>query len=305
MISIVIVSCNIKKLIGDCIESIIKSGGECEIVVVDNASTDGAPELIQKKYKFVKLIKNKKNLGYTKANNIGAKAASGKYLLLLNPDTVILSKHFIKQITNFLNSKFLRSFLKNNDSKLGIVGFKFFNPDGTLQPSAGNFPTLLRIIFDRIPILRNNLGIQIRNESFYKKTQEVDWVSGSGFLVAKNAYQKIRGMDEKIFMYGEDFDLCFRLEKEGFKNFFYPGIRIMHYDSGKNIPEKKPFKYFAMRRGFNAFLKKYRARESAGLYQALVKLEAFLFLLLLPLRNYDSEIKTIWKIYLLKSLTKI
>jgi GT2 family glycosyltransferase len=195
--------------------------------------------------------------------------------------------------------------LKNNDSKLGIVGFKFFNPDGTFQPSAGNFPTLLRIIFDRIPILRNNLGIQIRNESFYKKPGLVDWVSGSGFLVAKNAYQKIRGMDEKIFMYGEDFDLCFRLEKEGFKNFFYPGIRIMHYDSGKNIPEKKPFKYFAMRKGFSTFLKKYSAKENLSFYRVFVKLEAILFLTILPFRGYNSDIKFLWRTHLLKSLSRI
>ncbi len=304
MISIVIVSSNIKKLIGDCIESIIKSGGECEIVVVDNGSTDGTPELIQKKYKFVKLIKNKKNLGYTKANNIGAKAASGKYIMLLNPDTIVLSKKFIMKITKYLHSKSLKNRLKKENRKLGITGFKFFNPDGSLQPSAGNFPTLFRILADKIPLLRQKYGIQIRDQNFFKKETTVDWVSGSGFIVEKKVYLGIGGFDEKIFMYGEDYDLCYRLNLAGFQNYFFPSVRIMHYDSGKNIPDKKPYKYYAMRRGFGNFLKKYRTKENLFFYRAFVKLEAILFLTILPFRGFNPKIKSIWKTHLFKSLSR-
>lgn len=295
-VSLIIVTYNSSDTIADCIGSILKNKGRYEIIVVDNASSDNTVEILEKNFASkIKLLKNNKNIGFTKACNQGGKVARGEYLLFLNPDTEILTENFFNKLLKFIKNK----------KRLGIVGFKFFNPDGTFQPSAGNFPTLLRIIFDRIPILRNNLGIQIRNESFYKKPGLVDWVSGSGFLVAKNAYQKIRGMDEKIFMYGEDFDLCFRLEKEGFKNFFYPGIRIMHYDSGKNIPEKKPFKYFAMRRGFGNFLKKYRTKKNLSFYQVFVKLEAILFLTILPFRGYNSDIRFLWRTHLLKSLSRI
>ncbi|MFV1917552.1 MAG: glycosyltransferase family 2 protein [Patescibacteria group bacterium] len=339
MISIIIVSTNTKKLIRECIKSIVESGGECEIVVVDNASTDGTIEALEEySRKFLpsrqaganaarkpkkdtaplptlKLIKNQTNLGYTKSNNIGAKNATCSHLVFLNPDTTILSKNFIDKINKFLESNKIKKALKINNKKLGIVGFKFTNPDGSLQPSAGNFPTLLRIVLHRIPFFRKRLGVQIRDNSFYKKPGLVDWVSGSGLLVEKEAYKKIGGMDENIFMYGEDYDLCFRLEKEGYKNYLYPSVRIMHYDTGKNNPLKKPYKYYAMRKGFAAFLKKHRSALSFNMFLLLVKLEAVMFLGLLPFRNYNKlrtmsprfsrslnkSIKSLWKKHLLMS----
>ena len=295
-VSLIIVTYNSSDTIADCIGSILKNKGRYEIIVVDNASSDNTVEILEKNFASkIKLLKNNKNIGFTKACNQGGKVARGEYLLFLNPDTEILTENFFNKLLKFIKNK----------KRLGIVGFKFLNPDRSFQQSCGYFPTLQRIILDRIKFLNVNYGIQIRNKDFYKKTQKVDWVSASGLLVKRQIFEKLGGFNENIFMYGEDYDLCYRLNLKGFQNFLFPEVRIMHYDSGKNISHKKPFKYFAMRRGFNAFLKKYRARESAGLYQVLVKLEAFLFLLLLPLRNYDSEIKTIWKTYLLKSLTKI
>ncbi len=290
--SILVIAFNSQNTIEDCLSSILNSQAKFEIIVIDNASKDETCKIIETKFSQVKLVRNSQNIGFAAAANQGAKAAHGQYLLFLNPDTTVKSGSIAKMI-DFLKSK----------KDAAAVGCKVLNLDGTLQPSCGKFPTILRILFDRVKFLNVNNGIQIRNQNFYKITQTVDWVSASAILVKKSVFASLGGFNENIFMYGEDIDLCFRAQKAGYMNYLFPNLQIIHYDTGKNNPLRRPHKYFSMRKGFLIFFKEYRPTLSYLMLHLLIKLEALFFLLFLPLRKYKySKEKYLWKKYLIESL---
>lgn len=294
LFSIIIVTFNSQEHIEMCLSQILntKIFTPFEVIAVDNASNDETCLIIESKFPKVRLVKNKKNLGFAKAANQGAKIAKGEYLLFINPDTVVKNGQ-IEAMVNFLESK----------QDVGIVGCKVLNHDNSLQPSCGQFPTILRIIFDRLPILNRGSGIQIRDEKFYSKIREVDWVSASCFVIKKEAFETVEGFNNKIFMYGEDMDLCYRAKQAGFKSYFLPRLKIIHYDTGKNNPLRRPHKYFFMRKGLLLFLKKHRSNISYLIFQGIIRLEALFFLLLLPLRKYKTqEEKDLWRKYLMHSL---
>jgi len=291
MFSLVIVSYNSQDTIARCISSIPKKGLP-QIIVVDNASQDKTAEAVRKKFPRVKLIKNPKNVGFTRACNQGAGASTGNFILFLNPDTEILSQNILST---------LQSFILRNHS-FGVIGFKFVNPDGSLQPSFGSFPTLLRIVADRIPHLNSTLRILIRDGGLFRKVRKVDWTSASGLLVKRDVFLKIGGFDEKIFMYGEDYELAFRLKKAGFQNYFLPWVKILHQDSGRTNPLRKPHKYFSMRKGFLYFFKKHNMDIDLFLLSNMIKVESFLMLATLAFRKGSTEEKNMWKKYLLETL---
>jgi hypothetical protein len=222
-----------------------------EIIVVDNASDDGSIEVIEERYSSIKLIKNQKNIGFGKANNQALKIANGKYLLLINPDTIVKENTFHKLI------KFLES---ANDA--GIVGCKVLNPDGTLQLACRRgFPgpwtsftkiTGLSRLFPKSKIFaRYHLTYLNENETY-----EVDAISGAFMFIRRSVYEKIGGFDPDFFMYGEDLDLCYRCQKAGFKVYYFHETEIIHYkgESTKRsrIDETKVF-YNAM----HLFVKKH------------------------------------------------
>lgn len=288
--TIIIITFENEKTIISCLSSISPIH---PLIIVDNASTDSTVTLIKKIRPRTTIIQNNRNLGFAKACNQGAKIANKEYLFFLNPDTVILNNDPFNKLQEFVRGK----------ENLGVVGFKFLNPDGSLQPSCGQFPTILRVIFDRIKLLNLKNGLLIRDRKLYEKTRVTDWASASGVLVRKDVFEKVGGFNEDIFMYGEDFDLCFRLKQMGYKNYFFPGVRIVHNDSGKNNPLRKPHKYFSMRRGLLLFLKNHQPTLNYLILQLLVKLESLVFLLLLPFRKHKNlKEKDLWRKYLLKSL---
>ena len=215
-ISIIILSWNTKALLRDCLKSL---KGDEEIIVVDNASTDSSPQMVQKEFPKVKLILNKKNLGYGAANNQGIKVAQGDYLLLLNSDTVVKKDAPLKMAT----------FLAKNP-KAGVVGCRLLNPDGTLQPSAGPFPSL-RVSF--VMLFLEHWGKNLARASF-PKTTEVDWVMGAALMFRREVIKKAGVMDEGIFMYMDEVEWCYRIKKAGFKVFFYPEAEIIHLFGGSS-----------------------------------------------------------------------
>jgi len=292
MFSVVIVTFNSRAIIGKCLDSLLSLKPRSEIIVVDNASKDGTFEEVKSRYGGVHIISNKKNLGFTKGCNQGARAASGKYILFLNPDTEIVSRDIFQRLRNFLP--------KHMD--LGAVGFKFLNRDKSLQPSCGFFPTFPRILADRMKLVNNSWGFLIRKKGFYRKTQPVDWVSGSGLLVERQSFLALGGFDEGIFMYGEDYELCFRLKKLGLKNYLFPKVIIMHQDTGKNNPLRKPHKYYSMRKGLLYFFKKYQKYIDYFLLAKTIKFESLFFLGALPFRNKAPMEKGLWKNFLMQSL---
>ncbi len=254
-LSIIIVNYNVKEFIQNLLES-IKSASKrisTEVIIVDNASDDGSVELIRHKYPAVKLIVNSRNLGFSKANNLGLKEATGKYLLLLNPDTLVKEDTFEKMIAFF-----------ESTPDAGMAGCKLLNTDGTLQLACRRgFPgpwasftkvTGLSTLFPKSPLFaRYNLTYLDEN-----KTYSVDAISGAFMMMRREVYEKTGGLDETFFMYGEDLDLCYRVNKAGYKVYYVHSTEIIHYkgESTKrsNLNEVKVF-YEAM----HIFVKKYYA----------------------------------------------
>ena len=254
-LSIIIVNYNVKEFLQNLIYSIYKAGGKInyEIIIVDNASDDGSVEFLREKFPDIKLIINEKNLGFSKANNICLSIAKGKYILLLNPDTIVQEDTFEKMIKFF-----------EQTPDAGMAGCKILNPDGTLQLACRrSFPgpwtsfckvTGLSNLFPGSKLFaRYNLTYLDENQTY-----EVDAISGSFMMLKREAYEKVGKLDEQFFMYGEDLDWCYRVQKEGYKVYYVHDTQIIHYkgESTKrsSIDETKIF-YNAM----HLFVKKHFA----------------------------------------------
>lgn len=227
-LSIIIVSYNTSLILRNCLLLVYKalSFGKLvdnsEVIVVDNSSRDDSVEMVKKNFPKVKLITNGKNLGFAKANNQGIKEAKGKFVLLLNSDTEVSKDTF-----TLLLGKLERN------QKIGVLGPKLINKDGTLQQSVGFFPTLPKVFFwmsflDDLPYFSSLLKpYHMQNPSFYKREQKVDWVSGACIFTRKGAVGA-NLMDEKIFMYGEEVEWCYRIKKSGYEIEYSPQTSVYH-----------------------------------------------------------------------------
>ncbi|HSP88238.1 MAG TPA: glycosyltransferase, partial [Ignavibacteriaceae bacterium] len=254
-LSIIIVNYNVKEFLQNLIHSIYKAGENLkyEIIIVDNASDDGSFELLNEKFPQIKLIVNDKNLGFSKANNIGLNKAKGKYLLLLNPDTIVQEDTFEKMINFF-----------EKTPEAGMAGCKILNPDGTLQLACRrSFPgpwTSFCKVTGLSNLFPNSRLFAMYNLTYLNEneTYEVDAISGSFMMLKREAYEKVGNLDEQFFMYGEDLDWCYRMQKAGFKVYYVHNTTIIHYkgESTKrsSIDETKVF-YNAM----HLFVKKHLA----------------------------------------------
>ena len=273
-LSIIIVNYNVKEFLLNMLDSVQKATKtiSAEIIVVDNASDDGSVESIKEKFPSVKLIVNEKNVGFGAANNIAMLHASGKYFLLINPDTIVREDTFTKMI----------SFFEQNP-EAGIAGCKVLNADGSLQLACrrgfpGPWTSFTKVmglstLFPKSRLFaRYNLTYLDEN-----KTYEVDAVSGAFMMLRKEVYDKIGGFDQEFFMYGEDLDLCYRTQQAGYKVFYVHSTEIIHYkgESTKrsSMDETKVF-YDAMhlfvRKHFSSSFVVESILQSAILFRKLI-----------------------------------
>jgi GT2 family glycosyltransferase len=238
-ISIIIVNYNSLDFIMGCLESIKRLAGPgmdkknksgYEILVVDNKSGDGSVEYLKEQAKIndiLHFIPNKENTGFSRASNAGASRARGRYLLFLNPDTKFL-KGNLESLIDF--------YVKNStNGRVGVVGAKVLNPDGTLQLSSRSFPTLARQFYESYFLYRIFRKTRIFGSYFmswwdHKREREVDWLAGSFMLIKKDVFMEAGMFDEDYFMYSEDTDLCLRLYRKGYKNYYFPDFVIEHID---------------------------------------------------------------------------
>jgi hypothetical protein len=205
------------------------------VIVVDNASTDGSRKMLEQEFPQVKRINNSENRGFAAANNQGIVKAAGKYVLLLNSDTVILNDA-LQKTADFMEQH----------PKAAIVGCKLLNPDRTLQPSCRSFPSVWNIFTESFFLYklfkRNKLFGQYYMSHFdHNALREVDVVMGAFMLIRREVFEKIGLLDEDYFMYAEETDFCYRAHRAGFKTFFCPEAAIIHIGGGSTIDSRKLF----------------------------------------------------------------
>lgn len=229
-LSIVILNWNVAGLLAGCLRSLPLASGEwwerSEVIVVDNASTDSSVRMVERDFPHVRLLPLPGNLGFSGGNNTGIKAAPGKYIFLLNPDTVARPGS-IEALASYLQAHPLT----------GIVGPRLLNPDGTLQPSRRRFPTLLTALVESTSLQRwlGKTGIVQR---FYMadkpedETQPVDWLSGAALMCNRSALLQVGLLDPGYFMFSEEIDLCKRMKSGGWEVAYLPHAEIMHYGGG-------------------------------------------------------------------------
>jgi|SRR3989344_5066663 len=258
-LSIILVNHNAKDLTLECINSIIeKTTISFEIILVDNASTDNTVLSIRSRYPKVNVISNRQNLGFAHANNQGIAIARGRYILLLNNDT-ILKNNALDKMTDYLA----------NNSDVGAVTCKLFEADGkTLQRNCRTFPTPLGTMFGRASLLtklfpnnRWSTG-NLLSDWDYNSIREIDWASGAALMVRRSVIDQVGVLDDKnFFIYWEDTDWCKRIHDAGWKINFIPDAEIIHLTGRgggrRNRSLSNRLIYQMHRSAFNYFRKHY------------------------------------------------
>ena len=260
-ISIIIVNYKVPQSLCQCLRSLREADGyaEAEVIVVDNASDDGSKKLVTDEFREVKWIQLKNNIGFGKACNVGAKNATGKYLLLLNPDTLVSR--------NALSAAY--EFVEQNPN-VGLLGPKVLNGDGTLQKSCRRgFPTPQAALYHFTGLSR--LFPKSRKFGHYNMTWldpdqegEVDAISGSFMFIKRGLFEALGGFDERFFMYGEDLDLCRRVKERGYAVWYYPAIQIIH-SKGKSSAKRLLQSRVAFYQAMVLYSQKYRHLHAAFL----------------------------------------
>jgi len=235
-ISVVIVSWNVAGLLADCLDSLTRctDGLTLEVWVVDNASSDNTVEMLRTRYPGVRLIANEDNRGFARANNQAIRQARGRFVLILNPDTVV-QHGAIRSLFQFL--------VEHND--VGMAGPRHVNGSGNIGVAAARrFLTLNTVLWiealgiHALPRIGPCLFRRLVNPYDFAVTQEVECISGAAMLVRREVLQDLQGFGETFRHYGEDLDLCFRMRAAGWKIYYHAAATIVHLvgQSSKQAP---------------------------------------------------------------------
>lgn len=262
-ISIIIVSYNTKKLTEECLASTIRSLKHAdlsyEIIVVDNVSTDGTRDMLKKKFPKVITILNSKNVGFGRGNNQGIRKANGKYILLLNSDTIVLNNAIGKLV----------SYGKQHPN--AFIGPKLLNVDRSPQSSCGPFFSL-PVVFAALFLKGDYIGLTRWSPN---RARRVDWVSGACILAPKKLFMQDLLFDENIFMYMEEIDLLMRAKKKGYPTYFYPRSHIVHLGAASSTNKRKG-PVLNIYRGFMYLYGKHGTPFTRSVVRIMLKVKAVL-----------------------------
>jgi GT2 family glycosyltransferase len=244
-LSVVIVSYNTEALLRDCLASISRQKGvDLEVIVVDNASTDGTRAMVSAEFPAVKTIFNDRNARWAGGNNQGAAIASGEILLFLNSDTVVCEGALARFITFF-----------DAHPDAAIAGCRLLNVDGSLQRSCRGFPTVLNMFseasFLYLAFPRSDLfGAYYVTNFGYDAVRQVDMVAGAAFAVRSNVFREVGPFDEDFHFYSEETDYCYRAQSRGRLTFYFPDAAIVHHGGGSPQPRQAYYEnlYAGLRR---------------------------------------------------------
>ncbi len=252
-VSVIIVNWNTKKLLRDCLSSVYEHVGDVdyEIIVIDNASTDGSAEMVKNDFRQVILVENPDNRGFATANNQGMAVAKGRYVLLLNSDTVVLDNAIANTVR-----------FSDENPQAAVTGCRVLNPNRTLQRTCFMFPSILNMLLSSTYLYKlfpKNRFFGREHMTWWDRSdvRQVDVVTGCFMLVRREAIEQVGVMDEQFFMYGEETDWCYRFWKKGWKVMFAPVGEIIHF-GGASSKQVKLEMIQQLRSSILLFMKKNR-----------------------------------------------
>ena len=271
-LSVLIVNYNVKYFLEQCLHSVMKASlnMSTEVIVLDNNSVDGSVEMVRQKFPKVHIISNIENVGFSKANNQAIKIAQGEYILLLNPDTVVEEDTFSK-IVDFMDAH----------SDAGGLGVKMIDGSGRFLPESKRglpTPTVafykifgLSALFPKSKTFgKYHLGYLDKDE-----VHEVEVLAGAFMVLRKSVLHKIGLLDEDFFMYGEDIDISYRIIKAGYKNYYFPETRIIHY-KGESTKKSSVNYVFVFYNAMIIFARKHFSRKNAELFTFIIRIAIYL-----------------------------
>ena len=225
-LSVIILNYNVRYFLEHCLKSVQKAieNLDAQIIVVDNNSPDDSCEMVKTLFPKVILIENNENAGFPKGNNIGVQQAKGKYICILNPDTVVAEDTFEKILA-----------FAEKQEKLGIIGCKLIDGTGKFLPESKRGIPTTWVAFGKIAGLYKLFPKVKKFQKYYAQhldensTGQVDILVGAFMVLQKATYEQLGGFDERYFMYGEDIDLSYRILKAGFKNYYFGEIQAVHF----------------------------------------------------------------------------
>ena len=265
-LSVIIVNWNSKDYVRQCLTSLFahSRATPMEVIVADGGSFDGCGEMLAKEFPSVRFIQIDKNVGFGRANNEAVRQSKGRYLMLLNPDTVL------HEDTVGIMVARLKSL-----PQAGAVGCKHLNPDRSLQATCiQSFPTVLNQLLDS-----DFLRTRLPNSPLWgtaplwtgsNQPAEIEAMSGACIFLKREVFEKVGGFTESYFMYGEDMDLCLKIKRAGFRNYYVPETSIMHYGGGCTKDEVSGFSTVMMRESIYKFLRLNYGLPRALAYRAVM-----------------------------------
>jgi GT2 family glycosyltransferase len=276
-LSIIIVNWNTRNLLAQCLESLqndldMSSHLKAETFVVDNASTDGSAQMVQEQFSWVRLIENKENVGFALANNQAIRQSTGRYVLLLNPDTEVKSGT-LETLMGFMEAH----------PEAGAAGSRLLNPDGTLQTSCYPLPTPSREFWRlfHLDALRP-YGVYRMTDWGLDRPREVDVIQGAALILRRQALHQVGLLDGEYFMYTEEVDLCYRLQKGGWLLYWVPQAKVVHY-GGQSTQQIASEMFLYLYQSKLTFIRKHDGWLAAQAYKLILLAATLTRLLFSPL----------------------
>jgi GT2 family glycosyltransferase len=282
-LSIVIVSWNTQRLLSLCLHSIQNATksetlADVEVIVVDNVSSDGSAEMVRQHFPWVHLIQSPENLGFARANNLAIRQSTGRYVLLLNPDTEVLSGA-IEALLEFMETH----------PEVGAAGSRLLNPDGTLQPSCFPAPTLTRELWRLLHLDRVYPYGTYRMFAWSTTVPKaVDIVQGASLIVRRSVLDHVGILDEDYFIYTEEVDLCYRIRRAGWSIFWVPSAQVIHY-GGQSTQQVAAEMFLQLYQSKLVYFRKHHGRWGAMLYKLILFIVGVARLLLSPLARLEGD----------------
>jgi GT2 family glycosyltransferase len=259
--SVVVVTWNNVEIIRHCLNSLLGLSREhgLEVIVVDNASSDGTPDVVQHEFPQATLIRNAENFGFARGNNIGIEASTGRYVCLINSD-VIVTEGCLEELLQYMEAH----------PDIGVVGPKMILPDGSVGRSCMGFPTIANWLWRALALdlffrTSRRFGAYLMPYFQYTCTTDVEVLTGWFWVVRRLAMKEVGLLDERFFMYAEDIDWCKRFKDAGWRVVFYPHASAVHYCAASSSRAPTRF-YIEMRRANLQYCQRHHNRSSVGCF---------------------------------------